>query len=96
MRLLCPEELELLAAAAQDAGGELEVQVAGPGHIEQFGRLVMATGLQHAGYLEPLPDAGAFARWRIRPAILADVRSTLRSHRRGPAGRRPPGLGPSA
>ncbi len=77
MTLLCDEELGLLARAAESPGGLVEVQVAGPGAIAHFPDLVHATSLQLAGYLETVADAGPFARWRIKDAIVDQVREIM-------------------
>lgn len=80
MQLLCAEELGLLARAADNPDGLVEIQVAGSGAIAHFPALVYATALQLAGYLEPIADAGPFARWRIKPGIAGQVREILAEH----------------
>ena len=66
MPLLAPEDVDMLRQACRD--GVVKVKVAGrisqDAQAAEFERCKSATVLQHLGFLEPMPDDGAYARWR--------------------------------
>lgn len=66
MPMLTAEDLALLKEAC--AGGLVMVKVAGrlsaADQAREFERRKSATVLQYLGFLEELPDQGAYARWR--------------------------------
>lgn len=73
------DELALLKEAAAHKFGEVRVKIAGAIHDpeQQEMRRVHASVLAHAGFLEEMPDQGAYAVWRIKPEAREALRRVM-------------------
>jgi hypothetical protein len=77
-------DVRVLQEACRD--GVLKVKIAGKisaaDREREFERLKSATVLQSGGYLEELPDKGAYARWRPVKGCKEALRAVM-AERRG-------------
>lgn len=81
MPMLTPDDLALLKEACSK--GMVKVKVAGrinsADQAREFERHKSATVLRYLGFLEPMPDDGAYAVWRPRPGCSEALAQAFKS-----------------